>query len=264
MVRQHQENHRQRQVIVVRRPLLGDLAILRVGHAAGLEVGHHHPLIGHDDHEHIRTHDRGGERPQMQQRRPARKHRGIEIRHPHQHRKQRHHQHRLVRLHEHLAQPVIDHPTERQRSQRNRHRLPHRKVRHRRVDQEHLGPEVIHQHQHREAAQPGGVTLPFEPGQMLGQHRRGHEVLVDVIEPAAVHLPLLAMRQGRQAGRLAQAEVQRDKVETRSDPGNRGDHMQPAHPDLDPLPQHDPVIHGTRSPVRLPRGYASGPPSANP
>ena len=67
MARQHQEYHRQCQIIVMRRPQLGDLTVLRVRTAPGLQVGNHDALVRHDDEEDIGRHDRRRHRTQMQQ-----------------------------------------------------------------------------------------------------------------------------------------------------------------------------------------------------
>ena len=55
MVRQHQEENGQRQVIIMGRAELGDFAVCRVWRAPGLQIRHHDFLIGDDDE---RTHSR--------------------------------------------------------------------------------------------------------------------------------------------------------------------------------------------------------------
>ena len=92
-----------------------------------------------------------------------------------------------------------------------------------RVDQEQVRAGIVDDAQHREARQPGGVGLPFEPGEVLGHLGRRHQIFLDVVEAAAMHLPFLAEGAGGQAGPLAQAEIERDEIEGRTDPGDAGD-----------------------------------------
>ena len=227
----------------MRAALLGDLAVFGIRRAARLEIGNHDALVWHDDHEHIGRHDGGGERAKVQQRRAAGKHLGIEPRHADQHHEQRDHQHGLIGVHKDAAQGVIGKPAKGERGERNGNGLPDRQIHHGRVDQEHLGAEVIDQHQHGKAREPCGVAFPFEPCQMLGHHRGGDQIFLDVVKAAAVHLPFFAMGQGRQAGGFAQTKVKRHKIERRPDPGDGRDDMQPAHADFDPFPHHRQIIH---------------------
>ena len=69
VVRQHQENDWKGQVVVVGRAQLGNFAVLRIGRTARFEVCDHDPLVGHDDQEYIRRHDRRGESTKVKQRR---------------------------------------------------------------------------------------------------------------------------------------------------------------------------------------------------
>ena len=111
---QHQKNDRQGQIVVMGGPLLGDLAIFRVRLAPRLQIGHHNPLVRHDDEKHIRTHDRGGKRAQMQKRRPAREDLRIAPGHAHQNHIKPQHQARVVIAKPAFADQVIDHPAKRQ------------------------------------------------------------------------------------------------------------------------------------------------------
>ena len=96
MVRQHQEDHGQRQVVVMGRSQFRDLAVFRIGFAPRLEIGDHDPLVGHDDDEHIGRHDRCGEGAQMQQGRTPRENLIIPPGHHHQQREKQQHQYRRL------------------------------------------------------------------------------------------------------------------------------------------------------------------------
>ena len=212
VIAQHQEDHRQGKVIVMGRAQLGDTPILCLRHAPGLEIGHHDALIGHDDKKHVRRHDRGGERPQMQHHRTPGEDLRIAPAHRDQQREQHQHQQRRPPRQPGFAQPVIDHPAKAQRGGGNRDPLPNAQPAFRR-DQVDLGPRPVDHHQQCRPRQPGRITLPFEPGQMLGHPRRRHEVFADMVKPATMHLPFLALRALGQVIRLPQPQIERDEIE---------------------------------------------------
>ncbi|MCY1509178.1 hypothetical protein D9M68_435110 [compost metagenome] len=81
------------------------------------------------------------------------------------------------------------------------------------VDQEKIGAAVIDETEHGEAREPRHVGFPFEPGEMLRHRGRRHQVFLDVVEAAAMHLPLLAIGADRQVVALREAEVERDEIE---------------------------------------------------
>ena len=58
-----------------------------------------------------------------------------------------------------------------------------------------------------------------------------------------MHLPLLAVGARRQVRHLLQPEVERDEVEGRPDPGDAGDHVQPAHREGEPVPDDGEFVH---------------------
>ena len=118
-----------------------------------------------------------------------------------------------------------------------------RDVEHVAVDQEEVGAGIVDDAQQREAGQPGGVGFPFEPGQMLRHLGRRHQVFLDVVEAAAMHLPFLAERAGGQARPLPQPEIERDEIEGRADPGDAGDDVQPAHGKAQPVPEDREIEH---------------------
>ena len=102
-----------------------------------------------------------------------------------------------------------------------------------------MGVEVVEDDHEAEAREPGGVRLPLEPEQWLGELLRSELVLLDVVEAAAVDLPCLAgdtLVGVMRILRRPQVVVERDEVEGRADPRDRRDHVQPAEEEIAPVP----------------------------
>ena len=213
VVRQHQEHDRQRQVVVVQRARLGDAAIFGVRLAPCNQVGNHDFLVGDDDQEHVGRHDRRGECTDMQEGRASAENLRVAPRHHHQDRKQNQHQQRVVVAQSRLAQLIIHQPAQHQRAERQRDGDRRRHVQHITVDQEQVGPGIIDNRQERETRHPGGIGFPLEPGQMLRQPLRRDQIFLDMVEPAAMDLPFLAMRADRHSFALHQTEIERDEIE---------------------------------------------------
>ena len=57
------------------------------------------------------------------------------------------------------------------------------------VDQEGVGVPVVLQDEQREAGDPGEVGFPLVPDEVGRQLLRRHQIFLDVIEAAAMHLP---------------------------------------------------------------------------
>src|SRR5262249_59006202 len=90
-----------------------------------------------------------------------------------------------------------------------------------------------------EAGDARRVRPPLERGELRGERVRGDLELLDPVEAAAVDLPHLspdsALRVAPGLGRL-EVVVERDEVERRADPGDPGDHVQPAEDEVAPAP----------------------------
>ena len=243
VVRQHQEDDRQRQVVVVRRAQFGDLAVFRIGGTPGLEVGDDDALVRHDDEEHVRRHDRGGKGAQVQHGGAAGEDLVVAPAHDHQQDEQQQHQQGRRLAQAGLAEVRVDQPAHRQRGGRDQDRLPGRQLHLGRVDQEQLGPHPIGDHQERRPRDPGHVAFPFEPDQVLGHPLGRDQVFLDVVEAAAMDLPFLSVRAGRQARHLAQAKVESDEIEGRADPADGGDDMRPADGKGEPIPDDGEIGH---------------------
>ena len=258
VVRQHHEDDRQRQVVVMRGPQLGDFSVFRIGRAARDQVGHDDLLVRDDDQEHIRRHDRRGEGAKVQKRRAAGKDVGIAPGHHDKDEIKDHHQCGRTVAQLRLAKRVVKPPAKRQRADRDRNRLPDLQVHHVRIDKEQVRTKVIDKEQKREARQPGRVAFPFEPDEVVGHPFGGHQVFLDMVEAAAMNLPFLAVRAACQVAVAVQAKVERDEVEGRPDPGDRGDDMQPPHREFQPVAKDDEVVHAALRSVPVIPGYTKG------
>ena len=163
--------------------------------------------------------------------------------HDHQKREEKQHQQRRPFAQPRLAQAVIDQPADGQRGGGNRDALPDRKIGLGRVDQVKLRPHPVDEDQHRRTGQPCRIAFPLEPCQVFG-HRLGRdEVLANVVEAAAMHLPFLAI--GGAGNVAVEAEVERDEIEARPDPRDRGDHVHPANREFHPVPDRQKILHPT-------------------
>src|SRR5690606_41250611 len=94
-----------------------------------------------------------------------------------------------------------------------------------------VGAQQVQQHEQAEARQPGGVGLPERPVQVVGQFGGVGQVFLVVVEAAAVHGPHFAVY-AQLLGLLAlggvQAQVEHNEIDGFADPGDGGDHVQPA------------------------------------
>lgn len=254
VVGQHHEDDRQRQVVVVGRPLLGDLAVFRIRHPSGDEIRHHDPLVRHDDEEDVGAHHRRGKGAQMQQRGAARKHVGVEIGHPDENDVERQHQAGVVLSEPRLAEDIVDHPAKGERGKRYQYRNRPGNVGDGGVHQVELRPEVVDEAEQSEAREPGGVAFPFEPDKVVGHPFGRDEVFLDMIETAAMHLPFLAVRTRGEVAVPVQSQVQRDEIEGGSDPGDRRDDVDPPDRELQPGAHGGKIVH-LFSPVPVPQLY---------
>ena len=241
VVRQHGEQHRQREVGVVHRTLLAALAVDRIHGLARLQVGHDRALAGDDPEEHVGTHRGREHRAHQQERGLAGENMAGQIgRDAHQH---QHHRAddgvAVFLLTEDAADRVIQDPEHRQETERrgNRHVRVHR-VGAGGIHQIDVGVPQVRDREQGKARQPGRVALPIEPVQMPRQLRRRDRELHGVVETTAVHGPQLA----RNAialqvfiDRRRETAVQKDEVEGRTDPCNGGNDVEPAQQQIGPV-----------------------------
>ena len=137
------------------------------------------------------------------------------------------------------AQRLVGKPRDGQAQERDQRRHRGAQIHHVLVDQIEVGAEIINQHQQCEAREPGRVGFPLEPGQLVGHAGGGDQILHHVVEAAAMDLPGLALDSRGQGQVRFQAQVKVDEVERAADPGDAGNHMEPAKHDAQPFGEHD-------------------------
>ena len=146
----------------------------------------------------------------------------------------------MLLLAEGAADRVVDEPADHQESERGGDGGAGRPVVHALVHQECAGIEQVEHHEQGKAGQPSAVAFPVEPVQVRGHLLRREQVLLRMIEAAAVHRPQLAahaLRLQRGVLRRRQAVVEEDEVEGRADPGDGHDHVRPAQQQVGPIEQ---------------------------
>ncbi len=143
------------------------------------------------------------------------------------------------------AQSFVEQPGEQQGAEGEGGRARGGEVEHRLVDEIELGSEIVDEDQQCEAGEPGGIGLPFEPGQLVRHPRGRHQVLHHVIETAAVHLPGIALDPLRQSRPALEAEIEVDEVERAADPADAGNDVQPPQDQAQPFGQHG--FHGRQA-----------------
>ena len=133
------------------------------------------------------------------------------------------------------TQQVIGQPTPGEESNAARNRRQRAKSEALWIDEETLGPPVVHDREESETRQPGEVSLVLEPMQFRGKFGRGDGIFLYLVEAAAVYAPRITNDARGKALPLAQAFIQPDKVERRADPGDRGHYVKPANEQQDPV-----------------------------
>ena len=234
VVREHREQHRQRHVVVVHRPLLAARVGGRIGVAAGLLRADQLPVRRDDDEEDVRDHDRPEHRADLQVRRTRREQLRAAVRS-----RGDEHEHASAERRvapQGAAEQVVDEPADSEQRDARRNRYRGRDVRDARVDQVGARLQVVERDEEREAGEPRRVRLPLVPVQRLRDSRRRDAKLLDPVETAAVDLPRLAGEVVTLLGR-PQVVVERDEVERRADPDHRRDHVQEAEREVEPVDQ---------------------------
>ena len=243
VVREHREHDRQGEVVVVDRPLFSTGVPGRVGLLAGLLGADELPVHRDDHEEDVRGHDRPEHRADLDVGRA----RGEELgRCPRSEDDERRHadsERKLVGV-EQPAERVVDEPRQHKTADRDQDCLGGREVGDRPVDQERGGVRVVDDDQETEPGEPGRIRLPLEPVEGVGDRLGRNLELLHAVEAAAVDLPRLAADAPCGVvlvGGGCEVVVERDEVERRADPGDPGDHVQPADEQVAPAP---PVVGG--------------------
>jgi hypothetical protein len=239
VVRDHGEDDREGQVVVVHRAPLGFEAGRGVRIAPG-PLRRDELAVRRDDvQEDVPGHDRPEHGADLDVGAAAAEELARAVRSRHGERGDRGREHELPAA-ERSAEDVVDDPGGRKQADARADRLPLAQGRDVPVDEIRLRVRVVEDDEEREAREPGGVRLPLEPVERLGEPLGRDPVLLDVVEAAAVHRPVLATDSAvfvlAPPGRL-EREVEVDEVERGSDPRDPGDHVQPADGEVQPVAQ---------------------------
>ena len=238
VAREHREDDRQRQVVVVHGALLRAQPRCRIRLPALLLGANELPVRGDDDEEDVGGHDRAEDGADLEIGRTRCEELAREPGDGDDEQRGRDRDAEVVP--QEPAGELVDEQAAEQEQRRSADRLPGRQVGDGRVDQPCLGVRPVEEDEQREAGEPRRVGLPLEPVQRLREDARGDLVLLRVVEAAAVHAPVLAgdalVEVGALGGRR-QSEVEADEVERRADPRDPGDHVQEAEDEVGDLPQ---------------------------
>ncbi len=235
VVAEHGQEHGQRQVVVVHRPLLRADRRRRVRLPSSLLRPDEVPVGRDDDEEDVRHHDRSQHGPQLEPHRAVGVEEAQAVGAGRDERDEHRRQHELVA--DHAAEDVVHDPGGGEQRQRADDRGP---LGHVRANEVEVGVDVVEDAEEGETRQPGRVRLPLEPVQRVGQRARRDAELLDEVEAAAVDLPRLArdafvcilLPLGRR-----QVVVESDEVERGADPDDAGDDVQPAEDEVEPVDQ---------------------------
>ncbi|MNQ49346.1 hypothetical protein D3C85_632560 [compost metagenome] len=235
VVADHDEQHRQGEVVVVPRTQQALGRQGRIGRGVVFDRLNQRALGRHDGEEHVADHDGADDGADMDiggaaaEDQAEAKGRGD----------QQDEQHRTEQgralAQGRVAEEVVSHITRDHRAEADDNGQFRRQV-DTRLDQVQARVEVVdHQHQGN-TRQPGEIGLPFEPMQVVRHFWRGQFVLLQVVDAATMDRPQIA---GQAVARVDPVEVvfQPDEIEGCADPGDAGDHMDPADAQVQPLGQ---------------------------
>ena len=221
----HHEYHRQCQIVVMQGPLLAPRTVTRIRFITGDQCCHHLLLAGDDHHGHIRHHDGPNGNADLHEGTTRRKHLGKGPRQRDNEHKPSQCQYIVVPAQRAATQRIIDHPTANNTGNADGNGLPRLKIEYFGIDHIKSRLRVIDDGKQCKARQEGGISFPFEPCQFVRHARWRHQIFHHIVEPAPMHLPDLTMRLFGQCLAGLQAQIQRDEVEGRANPGNSSNDM---------------------------------------
>ncbi len=254
VVADHDEQHRQGEVVVVP----GAQQALGRQHRIGLAVffdGFHQRALGRHDHpEHVADHDGADDRADVQVGAAAAEHLGQAVGGGDQQDEQDQAEQGRGLAQCRIAEDGVDEPAANQRTDADGDGRCRRQVA-AGGDQVEGRVQVEHDGQQHHPGHPGGVGLPFEPVQVLRHFRGSQLVLLQVVDAATVDCPEVS---GQAFTRVAAVEVvlQPDEIERSADPRDPDDHVNPAHQQVQPF---DEMCFHSLVPLALAGGPAAGP-----
>ena len=147
----HDENHRQGQIVIMQGSLLAAGPMARVGRVTGNQRIHHLALAGDDDHGNIRHHDRANGNTDLHEGTACRKDLRIAPRQQDDEHKSRECQRHIIAAQRAAAHQIIGNPTAENAGKAERNRLPWLQIQNLCVDHIKTGLRVIDNRQQRKA-----------------------------------------------------------------------------------------------------------------
>src|SRR3990167_9309194 len=233
VVADHDEQHRQGEVVVVARTQQAFGRQGRVRRGVVFDGLNQRALGRHDGEEHVADHDGANDRADMDIGRATAENLAEAIGGGNDQHEQHGTEQGRALAQRRIAEEVIGHVARDHRAETDGNGHFRCQI-NTRLDQVQTRVEVVdHQHQ-RHARQPGGIGLPFEPMQVLRHFRRGQFVFFQVVDTATVNRPEVT-RQTFAGIAAVKVVFQPDEIEGCADPGDAGDHMDPANAQVQPL-----------------------------
>ena len=226
MVRQHQDENRQRQIIVVQRALSTDREARFVRRDAGADRLQHAALVWHEIMRDIRRHDRADDRTEDEEGAATGEHAREREGEREKEDRDRYAPRRLAPWR--LGELIIAKPADDEQHEHEQDRLPGLDRENGRIDQIEIGFREIDRDHQREAREPDEIGLPAEPADLrLGLGGNVH-VARDPENAVVGRAPHIGFRG-------FQREIEPQETERETDPEDGGDDMQPAQEKFDPV-----------------------------
>ena len=248
MTADHDENDRQRQVVVVDRALLGLPAQKGIGFLTGETCRNQLRLGRNDAHEDVDDHDDADQRTNMHVGRAAREDLSEGDGDGCEHDDGKHIGRKgVLGADSRCEEGVIGEPADHQGGDPDSHRLQAAERSGTRLYKVGFGAEVVDDGEQHDAGDSGESRLPLEPVQGARNGGWRHEILVDLVETTAVHHPQLAFDTLLAGFRLLEMSIEPHEEEGRADPGDADDDMSPADDEIGPVENGG--FHGAYSPT---------------
>ena len=235
VVRQHGEEHREREVVVVNRPAFGSQPKRGVDRLPRLGRRNHVLLRGDDAEEDVGRHGGANHRADFEKRRTPAEEVRQRVDQPEQEPEPEEPKDALVAGQWRAPHQLVHDEAQRQEPEAEPDGLLLGQRRDLRVDQEGGAAGVVDDAEQAEARNPRGVALPLEPVDRGGQLAK-RLALDDFVEAARVRHPQFADHGAFSGlGGLREVAVEPHEQERVADPHDRGDDVNPAHQQVQPF-----------------------------
>ncbi|MCY1522222.1 hypothetical protein D9M68_570670 [compost metagenome] len=235
VVADHDEQHRQGEVVVVARTQQALGRQYRVRGAVLFDGLNQGTLGRHDDAEHVADHDGADQRADVDVGATAAEHLGEGPGRADDQDEEHQAEQGGGLAQRRIAEEVVDEPAGDQRTDADGDGGGRGNV-HAGCDQVQGRVQVEHHGQQGDARQPGEIGFPFEPVQVVRHFRRGELVFLQVVDAATVDGPEITRQPVARVGAI-EVVLQPDEIEGCADPGDAGDHVNPANAQVQPFGQ---------------------------